>query len=901
MNKKELLKKNIQYIKNDAASQYIYRRGQMLYLNGRIHLMSHSDHYFEFTVDDEYKDFKLKVDYIDTEWVTKCSCGSSNICSHRIGAYLQIIEDLSRENQKANVPGIRFTRQGMIDRVIKERREKAAKASYRLELAENAYGEHILFNEKNERYFITLHDVKKEKAYCSCPDFSKNKLGTCKHLMWTFNHLKKNPDLLKGRQNEFPFVEITCDPEHHNQISWFYPGRIPDPEISALIYDYFGSSMQLPDEKLSAFPAFLHRISSYKEVKIRPSVYRKVERFHNRKVLRSMQNNAGLDFGSFKVKLYPFQKEAVRFATFREGVLLADETGLGKSFQAIASAVFKKQFFDFKRCLLVCPASLMGQWKREFFSLTGEDAEILSGSAKQRADCYRNSEAWFFISNYERVLKDYELFNESAPDLMIIDEAQRIKNYESQTHERIRRIPRKHIIAISGTPVTHRLTDLYSIVSLVDNELLSPLWEFSYQHYYFDPERKNRITGYFDLDQVALRLKDVLLRREKKDVLDELPEITSVTVAANPTPVQMAWQRDFALKMKQIFSKKYLSPFDWQQLFQHIGKLRLLANDPFLLGIRDESNSKLNELKNILFEKLDVQNNSFKVLIFSEWIKMNYRIAQLLRENNVEFVELNGTVPVEKRQELFDAFEKNEQVKIFLSSETGGAGLNLQDASVVIHFDIPIEKNRMEQRLGRLNRIGQKRKKLLEIKLFSAASIEEKIIEGFHLNPSLISALTSENIEDEKSLTLSSDFIAFLRKIVDEFSSSEIIDEEDQLLQIKFEENNWEQYEVMLRERVNANDRGEEVNPEAEFAEETSSELNFLSAVKSPQKDALSAGNDEIEGIVRKAFELLNSMALLSERGKIFDEENMDVSFQNNSMIVSIPIRITKARDNTTE
>ncbi|RLD74235.1 MAG: hypothetical protein DRJ10_17055, partial [Bacteroidetes bacterium] len=141
---------------------------------------------------------------------------------------MQMHEELSRSSSEPKTEGKEYTKEGMIKRVLAERDEKAKKAEYRMDLAENIYGEHILYNEKSVEYKITFYNFQKEHGYCSCPDYATNKLGTCKHLMFAFKHVKDLKRTSENNPSPYPFVEIFLHPLKDYKISWFYPGKLDE-------------------------------------------------------------------------------------------------------------------------------------------------------------------------------------------------------------------------------------------------------------------------------------------------------------------------------------------------------------------------------------------------------------------------------------------------------------------------------------------------------------------------------------------------------------------------------------------------------------------------------------------------------------------------------------------------
>ncbi|RLD65175.1 MAG: helicase, partial [Bacteroidetes bacterium] len=638
--------------------------------------------------------------------------------------------------------GKEYTHEGMIKRVLGERQEKAKKAEYKIEQSDNIYGEHILYNEKGIEYKLTFYNFNKEHGHCSCPDYATNKLGTCKHLMYAFKYVKAKKRTPEYYQHPYPFVEIFLHPLKNYKISWFYPGK-PDEGIAQLLQKYFGNDSTLSDHKIIDFLGFMNESLEYKQIMIRPGVQDIVEKAFNKEMLYEIKEHTSIDYAPLKLELFPYQKEGIEFATFREGAIIADEMGLGKTIQAIGTAIAKKEIFGFERTLIVCPASIKEQWKLEIERFTEEKATVVEGYPDEREKIYQNCENFFLIVNYETVLRDKNAINKYNTDFIILDEAQRIKNYDTQTSNSIKALKKKHSLIITGTPIENRLIDLYSVVAFIDPGFLAPLWEFSYQHCFFDIKKKDKITGYYNLQKLKERLSSILIRREKKDVIKQLPNISHLDIPIEMHPEQQQFHASYSNGVARILSKKFITPFDMQRLMMLLSKMRMVCDSTYLVDFETNYSPKMIELKYILLEKLDVKNNERKIIIFSEWKKMNNIIAKMLRENDIGFVELNGSVPVKKRGKLIKEFEDNPKCRVFISTEAGGSGLNLQVADTVINFELPWNPAKKNQRIGRIDRIGQKNQNLTVISFITKNSIEEKIAGGLVLKQNLFDGVLS--------------------------------------------------------------------------------------------------------------------------------------------------------------
>jgi len=743
--------------------------GDALYQSGAVQVLSQGKAFFEIAVEDRHDSFQLSFD-LDEKLAGECSCNAEDWCSHRIAGVLQIQEILEARDSENILEGKSYTREGMIKRVIEERRSKALKAKYRIRYADNKYGEHTLVNEKNIAYKITFRDFEKQEGYCSCHDYATNKLGICKHLFFAFEDIKKRPGKLKARQG-FPFVEVFLDPLNDYKISWYGIDTMEE-ELLTLIKKYFGNSHFVEDEGGMAMLQFVKAASKFRQVVIRPEVLRKIEKAFDLQLLQQKSMDASLDFSAIRAELFPYQQEGAVFATFRKGAIIADEMGLGKTLQAIAAAVFKKIHFGFQKTLVVCPASLKAQWKSEIEKFTFEKATIVEGHPDERKAIYEKDDAYFIIVNYETVLRDKQELNKLYPDLIILDEAQRIKNFETITANAIKSLKRNHSLVITGTPIENKLVDLYSIVGFADPDMLSPLWEFSYQHCYFDKEHNNKITGYYNLQQLKERLKDILIRREKSEVITQLNDLTMMDVSVSLHPMQAEYHADYAAAVAAILHKKFRTPFDMQRLSMNLQNMRMVCDSTYLVDKENHHSPKLTELEEILLQKLDLTNNERKIIIFSEWTTMLHIIGKMLAKNGIGFTELSGKVPVKSRNKLIREFENNPKCQVFLSTEAGGSGLNLQVADTVINFELPWNPAKKNQRIGRIDRLGQKNKKLTVINLISKNSIEMKIGAGLIMKQHLFDGVLNEDSTlDEVDFSQKgyAQFLQQLEEAMDEF------------------------------------------------------------------------------------------------------------------------------------
>ncbi len=286
-------------------------------------------------------------------------------------------------------------------------------------------------------------------------------------------------------------------------------------------------------------------------------------------------------------------------------------------------------------------------------------------------------------------------------------------------------------------------------MGILDPEFFGPLWEFSYQYCLFDPEKQNKINGYYNLQKLNKTIESVLIRREKRKVLHQLPNVRQIDIPLNLSPLQADYHASYAKGLAQIIRKKFLTPYYLQRMQLLLANMRMVCDSTWLIDDETNESPKLEELKYILLEKLDIRNSDTKIIIFSEWIKVHKLIGRLLRENNIGFVEFNGQIPVKSRGELIRKFENDPQYKIFLSTEAGGSGLNLQVADTLINFELPWNPAKKNQRIGRIDRLGQRSNNLTIYNFITRNSIEQQISSGLLVKQSLFDGVLGDNSDTD--------------------------------------------------------------------------------------------------------------------------------------------------------
>lgn len=666
----------------------------------------------------------------------------------KLAACIYIIDQV--KYQVVQLEGKKYTRQGMIQRVLQERAKKASELEYKIKLSPYLYGEHTLI--KNDGTFskVSIYDLDKKIGYIDNMDWKTNKLCTTKHILFLCNYLLENDHKLIRQK---PFIEISLDPLQNYELTWVYNQQaIIDKLERKYIIALFGEgNTHLKIEEIGEKHKILSEISHFPTFKVRPEVFERLS-YHFDNVLLEEKTVPleQLKFDELKTDLYPYQKVGVHFCLFKKGAILADEMGLGKTLQAIAIAIQKKKYFGFQKALIVCPASLKYQWASEIQKFSNETVDVISGNPAQREQQYLDSKSFFIITNYESLIRDRKIVDERKFDFIILDEAQKIKNFNTLTATSIQSIHKEHCLVITGTPIENKLLDIYSIMIFIDKYALTPLWEFSYQHCIFDVQAKNKINAYYNLSELKERLSTTILRREKRHVLKDLPGITEKNIMLRLHPEQAQLHRSYLSGLSRLLSKKYKTQYDWDRIMNLLTSMRRVSNSTFLIEKGTNFSSKLVELKDLLDNGLNLKANNRKIIIFSEWLDSHELIGEILTEMGIGFTKLNGKVPAAKRKLLIQAFEENEECQVFLSTEAGGSGLNLQIADTVINFEIPWNPSKKNQRIGRIDRIGQKNQHLSVINFICQDSIEMQIAGGLILKQNLFDGVLNKGSDLDK-------------------------------------------------------------------------------------------------------------------------------------------------------
>jgi SNF2-related domain/Helicase conserved C-terminal domain len=641
-------------------------------------------------------------------------------------------------------------------------------------------------------YSVEIRDLGARQFGCDCVDFRINGLGTCKHVEAVLLYLDARVRRLyqKAARNGGGRLEVVPDTgtgslrllNGHQPIpaalkKWFSPQgefKAKEPEEALQALRELGSEA-LPELRLS------QELAPWLETRYRAAERKQLRREYELKV-----QSGEWPAQETKVPLFPYQREGMLHLAFTERALLADEMGLGKTIQAIAACALLHRLGKADRVLVVTPASLKTEWEEQIQRFTELPYQLVFGGRARRlkayelAGCSKPSAGaapapappasngkltwpFFTIVNYEQMLADALDVNQRLrPDVVVLDEAQRIKNWNTKTTQAIKRLSSRYAFILTGTPIENRIDELFSLMAFLEPSLLGPLFRFNREYYELD--ERGRPVGYRNLDKLHARIKPFMLRRRKAEVETELPARTDrnhFVPLSDEQQGEYDYHYDVVIKLAALARRRPLTQQEQEKLLRHLNMMRMVCDTNYILNPEHRACPKLAELEKILEECRE--NEEVKVIVFSEWERMLELVRELAGRLKLGYAWHTGSVPQKRRRAEINAFKSDPSCRLFLSTDSGAAGLNLQSASVVINCDLPWNPAKLEQRIARAWRKHQTRP-VTVINLVSEHTLEQRMLETLSLKQALADGVL-ERKGDLKELKLTSGRQAFLARL----------------------------------------------------------------------------------------------------------------------------------------
>jgi superfamily II DNA or RNA helicase len=643
----------------------------------------------------------------------RCSI-CSGACVHQGAALALILEEKLSLGLSApppeRTPIESLSEDALIDRAVAERKQRAREEKMRLTAMNPSclWTDYVVTNQlSGKSYRLALRGSQPGESYCACPDFRKNTLGTCKHILYA---------LERGRAK---FGKVACTTPaavveicvylrygRNIELRLLLPANL-DKQVKAVL-------APLRDQPISDPKDLLERIGRVERLGASVTLYPDAEEFLQKALFQARMAQVTAEIRKdpaahslrrslLKTELRPYQLDGIAFAAGAGRAVLADDMGLGKTIQGIGVAELLSQHCHIKKVLVICPTSLKSQWRTEIKRFSHRNCHLILGSHKDRPAQYADDH-FFTICNYEQVQRDFLAIEQVSWDLIILDEGQRIKNWEAKTSRIVKALRSPFALVLSGTPLENRLDELYSVVEFIDDRRLGPAFRFFNHHRVVD--ERGKLLGYKNLDELRERLKPILLRRTRQAVVKELPPRTTEVIRITPTDEQSEMQKGHRWIIQTIINKKYLSEMDLLRLQKALLMCRMCADSTFLVDKQAPGYSSKLEALGRLLDQLNAEEGR-KIVLFSEWTSMLNLIEPLLDARKMTFVRLDGSVPQKKRQELIYRFQNDPDCMLFITTNAGATGLNLQAANTVINVDLPWNPAILEQRISRAHRMGQ--------------------------------------------------------------------------------------------------------------------------------------------------------------------------------------------------
>jgi hypothetical protein len=674
--------------------------------------------------------------------------------------------------------------------------------------ARSATGLYTIASKASRRPYRTLlTDGAGLSGSCDCRDFARNGLGLCKHLLVALGHAHRKAR--SAREPRAPAVgRLAWDPVRPllgkddvlARIRWL--GPLPPSPLRKIIEAGFagrgearslGSAHPRDVERRLALVTALLRLAGHtsggsslpSDPALLPLLTEEAERLERLITLAPIGDRLGEVLRGLKHRLFPYQREGVRRAVTTGRLLLADDMGLGKTAQAIGACHALWKLGKVRRGLLIVPASLKPQWLREWESFSDVPVRLVEGSASERQAFYAGN--GFLISNYEQAVRDLAAMQAWDPQLVVLDEAQRIKNWQTKTAASVKQLQPLFRLVLTGTPLENRIEELASLYDWVDDTALEPKWRLAPWHT-LHADGKREVAGARHLDTLRDRMAPSFLRRRKQEVLQQLPARIDTRVPVELTPQQLEEHDALIPPIAALAARgrrRPLTPPEFQRLMALLTEQRMLCNglalaryDELGQGVASErptpavlstlGSPKLGELRELVRQLAVVQGR--RIVVFSQWRRMltlaHWAIGDLLEAAGLRAVWFSGAESPKRRTQNLVDFHDDARTRVLFATDAGGVGLNLQHAAdSCINLELPWNPAVLEQRIARIWRLGQKNR--IEVyNLVAEAGIEARIAGLLGDKRALFSGLF-DGASDEVRYDGGGSFLSRVEKLVD--------------------------------------------------------------------------------------------------------------------------------------
>jgi hypothetical protein len=659
-------------------------------------------------------------------------------------------------------------------------------------------------------YTALLRSIDPPAGSCDCPDYGRSSLGLCKHLFAAFEHAvgrgerrQVPPPRASGSRLEWdPVRPFTGAGDWLERVQWREGDGTGLRSVAAAAakrwFSKAGSGLanafaeqparrfELVRDLLRLARADGRRPVSVSDPALLPLLTAEKERLERALAAHWVGRELRRHLKGMKHKLYPYQVEGVERFLRAGRLLLADDMGLGKTAQAIAACHVLFSAGKVTRGLVIVPATLKPQWLREWQTFSDVPVAVVDGGPEARAEAYRRCRRGVLLANYEQVLRDLPLMHQLRPDIVVLDEAQRIKNWATKTSAYVKQLKPDYRLVLTGTPMENRLDELASLTDWVDDLALEPKWRLAPCHSTFSDGRRE-VTGARNLGTLRERLSHCMVRRVRKEVLKQLPPRTDTRVLVPLTAEQQGEHDELSLPIAVLARRARVRPLtqaEFLRLMVLLNTQRIICNGLAQLRFEDTwpsltasrpteallgslSSPKLIELRELLANIAVAQER--KVVVFSQWRRMlklaSWSVSDILGSAGVRPVFFTGEEGQKRRTQNLVDFHDDPSARVLFSTDAGGVGLNLQRAaSCCINLELPWNPAVLEQRVGRIYRMGQSRP--VEVyHLVSETGIEARIAGLVGDKRALFSGLF-DGASDEVAFERSGSFLSRIEQVL---------------------------------------------------------------------------------------------------------------------------------------
>jgi len=631
---------------------------------------------------------------------------------------------------------------------------------------------------------------------CSCADFVRSSLGLCKHGLTVLGELAAR-DQLGQRSLEPRPAQLRWDPRHPlegraDRLERLYGDGDNSALPAALRSRTSWAEALATPERRRALIAQLEECIERGQLTAEPAVSTLLREERERvaellddpeKRARAVQSLAAL-----KRELYPYQRAGVERFFCSGRLLLADDMGLGKTTQAVAAAHALFAARSIHRGLLIVPNSLKPQWRREWEATTDLPITPVEGAPRERKRTYRAGGEGFLLIAYEQLVRDLDEVQRFAPELVVLDEAQRIKNWATKSAAYVKALSPRYRLVLTGTPLENRLDELASIMDFVDDLALEPKWRLAPLHTLQDGSGAAGLGGAKNLDTLRERLSTSMLRRVRREVLSQLPKRSDTRVPIELTKLQAEAHdelRQPIAKLAHAAAQRTLRPAEFMRLMQLLMRQRMICNGMAQLQFDEHwprieplaptpalleglFAPKLSAFRGLVEEVVLAQGR--KAVVFSQWRNMlklaDWAVRDLMQAAGLRTVFFTGAESPRERERSVRGLNEEREVAIMFLSDAGGVGLNLQQAaSACVNLELPWNPAVLEQRIGRIYRLGQSQP-VDVYNLVTEEGIEARIAQIVAQKSALFHSLF-DGTSDEVRFEGHGSFMASLHKLVD--------------------------------------------------------------------------------------------------------------------------------------